>query len=72
MRLTNEEVEEFRQLYLSNEYVKLTSDEARDMLSRVGFLFERFTQWVAKEEAAGRVFDYDETPPVAKDGRSLQ
>src|SRR4051794_31343097 len=55
MRITDDECDVFRQLYLQNEGNPLTTDEAREMLSRLSFLFDRFAAWLAKEKAAGRV-----------------
>jgi hypothetical protein len=64
MRVADDECEELRRLYLEHEGVALTLDEAREMLSRLLFLFERFAAWIAKEKAAGQVFPLDEHPPV--------
>ena len=63
-----EDCEEFRRLYLEHERLSLTPDEAREMISRLCFLFERFAAWIAKEKAAGRVFQPDE-PPHAPEGK---
>lgn len=67
MRITDEECEELRRLYLEHEGVKLTLDEAREMLARLLELFQRFAAWIAKEKAAGRVFEIDELPPAPGD-----
>jgi hypothetical protein len=63
MWITDEECEELKRLYLEHESVELTLDEAREILSRLLFLVERFAEWVSKEKAAGRVFQTDERPP---------
>ncbi len=63
MQVTDEECEEFRRLYLAHEGVELTLDETREMLSKLLVLVEWFAVWVAKEKAAGRVFQVDEHPP---------
>ena len=67
MRVTDDECEELRRLYLDHKGVKLTQDEAREMLSRRLFLFERFSAWIAKERAAGREFPLDEPPRAPGD-----
>ena len=67
MRVTDDECEELRRLYLDHKGVKLTQDEAREMLSRLLFLFERFSAWLVRERAAGRVFPLDEPAPVLED-----
>ncbi len=60
--VTDTDVDEFKQLYLEHEGVELTPDKVREMLSRMLVLVERFAVWVAKERAAGRVFQIDERP----------
>ena len=67
MKVTEEEVLEFRKLYLDHESVLLSDTEAREMLGGLCFLFERFATWLAKEKAAGREFPLDE-PPHAPEG----
>jgi hypothetical protein len=64
MRVTDEDAESFRQLYLAHQGEALSLDDAREMLARLLFLYERFAAWVAKEEAAGRSFEIDEPSPV--------
>jgi hypothetical protein len=67
MKITDEDCEKLRRLYLEHEEVELTLDEAREMMSRLLLLFERFAAWVAKEKAAGREFPLDERPPEIED-----
>ena len=64
MRVTDEQCEELRRLYLEEQGRELTLDEAREMLSRMLFLVERFSAWLAKEKAAGRLFPIDGHPPA--------
>ncbi len=64
IKVTDEQCEELRRLYLAEAGVDLTLDEAREMFSRTLFLLERFAAWVARERAAGRQFPLDEPPPV--------
>ncbi len=64
MRVTDEQCEELKRLYLEEEGVSLTLDEAREMLSRIAVLVERFAAWVVREKAKGRVFPIDERPPA--------
>ena len=63
MRVTDNQCEELKRLYLQHEGVELTLDDAREMLSRLLILVERFAEWVAKEKAMGRVFERGSCPP---------
>lgn len=62
MQVTIEQCEELRQLYLEHEGVALSLDDAREILSRMLVLVERFSVWAAKEAEAGRVFELPERP----------
>ena len=64
MDITDDDCELLRRLYLEHEGEELSLDQARELLSDLLLLFERFAAWIAKEEAAGRVFQFDE-PPLA-------
>jgi len=72
MKITDEECEEFRQLYRENEEIELTLDEAREMIASLCFLFERFASWVAQEKAQGHVLEAPEVPGVREDTAQLQ
>jgi hypothetical protein len=72
MKVTDKECEEFRYLYLQHEGMELSLGEAREMLSRLLFMFERFAAWIAKEKAAGREFPLDEPPPAPGDSAPLR
>jgi len=67
MKITDEDCEELRRLYLEHEGIELSQDEAREMLSRLLFLFERFGAWLSNVAATGRTFPLDEPPPVHED-----
>lgn len=67
MRISDEDVEEFRQLYREDEHKELTDGEAREILSGLLLLFERFADWIAQEKARGTVFEVEE-PPVPSNG----
>lgn len=54
MRITDDEVEEFRKLYREERQIDLSPDEARAAIHRVLALFEHFAVWLGKERAAGR------------------
>lgn len=56
MRITDDDCEKLRRLHLEHEGAELSVDEAREVLSRLLLLFERFAAWIAKERAAGRDF----------------
>lgn len=56
MQITDEQCENLRQLYLQHEGVALPLEDAREMLSRLLVLVERFSVWAAKEREAGREF----------------
>jgi hypothetical protein len=62
MRITDEDCDQLRRAYLQHEGIALTCDEVREMLSRLSLLFEHFAAWVAKEKAAGRVFEAEVSP----------
>ena len=51
MQLTDDEVEEFRQLVRRDRAIDLSPDEARAALHRVLTLLEAFSVWLAKERA---------------------
>ncbi len=67
MDITDDDCELFRRLYLEHEGEELSLDQARELLSDLLLLFERFAAWIAKEEAAGRVFPLDEPPPALEE-----
>ena len=50
MKITDEQCEELRQLCRQDHGRELSVDEAREMLSRMLFLVERFSAWLAKEK----------------------
>ena len=61
MRLRDEEIVKFKQLYLDEFGVDLPLEDVRASVSRVLILFEHFFVWLAKERAAGRCLD--DVPP---------
>lgn len=66
-KISDGTVAELQKLHLEREGEALSDSEAREMLSRLFFLFERFALWIAKEKAAGREFPIDEPEPVHED-----
>jgi len=70
MQIRDEDCEELRRICLQYEETDLTVDEAREVLSRLCFLLERFAGWIAKEKAAGRSFAIDTPRHDAKDDRA--
>ena len=63
MQITDSECEELRRICLEHDGIDLTVDEAREIFSRMTFLVERFSAWLAKQRAAGREFPLDGPPP---------
>jgi hypothetical protein len=56
--------QELKRLMLKDGGLEISSEEAHEILSRLTFLLERFSIWVASEKAKGRVFEIDEPPPA--------
>ena len=67
MNITDSDIAELKQRYLDHEGVLLSDREALELLSNLLLLLERFGAWIAKEEAAGRVFPLDEPPPALEE-----
>jgi len=63
MQITDSDCAEFAKLCLEHEGKKITLDEARETLTRLCLLFERFHAWRMAQEATGRVFQIDEPQP---------
>jgi hypothetical protein len=62
MQIKDAHCEELRRLYRENESRDLSLDEAREILSRMLVLVERFSVWAAKEATAGRAFELPDRP----------
>lgn len=62
MRVTDEDCAKLKHLYLEHDQVELSLDDAREILSGLFLLFERFAAWVAQEEAVGRTFSLGHSP----------
>lgn len=60
MRITDEACLKFKKLVSEHDGRELSLDEAREVLTRMMLMFERFAAWIATEKAAGRVFSAEE------------